>query len=385
MNDMSTFPPSETNIFISYRRIDGREHARIIYLDLKNHGYSNIFFDYDALRDGAFDIQIEMAIRSCNDFILVLSPQSMNWCHITDDWVAHELRLAFKYQKKIIPVCINTPGFNWPNNFPSDLKRICTIQRHCMRTDEYFADSMRMLARCRLQTRPKQVEADLVAPIQRKDIDIKTKKTSKPLPLIRETMKQWGTCRLASFTDKGQGVIIKGRNEFVYTPGIPDGMKRVLEGLKENPYAEIVEIGITEYYWFVVYKDSSWHGKGYVPDRFKKDLNYLFQTNVRIRSISMNDNGDYIVVTNQKHIATRCKDQELIRNAASGRILSAHITNDGALISFERGVKGYCVPTDIINKLEEIIGERKASPQLMRFTDGGLYFFADEDFYNLYM
>ena len=382
---LNTFPPSETNIFISYRRADGLEHARIIYLDLRNHGYSNIFFDYNALRDGAFDIQIEIAIRSCTDFILILSPQSMNRCYITDDWVAHELRLAIKYQKKIIPVCINTPGFNWPNNFPSDLKRICTIQRHCMRTDEYFADSMRMLARFRLQTRPKQFKPDPIPPIPRGDIDIKTKSISKPLPLIRETIKKWGICRLASFTDKGQGIVIRGHNEFVYTPNIPDGMKRVLESLKENPYAYIAEIGITEYYWFVIYKDSSWHGKGYVPDRFKKDLNYLFQTNVLIRSITMNDNGDYIVVTNKNHIATRYKDQEMIRNAGCGRILSAHITNDGALMQFERGFKGYCVPTEINSKLEEITKELESNLQLMRFTDGGLYLFANEDYYNIYM
>lgn len=376
---LNTFPPSETNIFISYRRADGLEHARIIYLVLSNHGYSNIFFDYNSLRDGAFDIQIEQAIRSCTDFILILSPQSMNRCYITDDWVAHELRLAFKYQKTVIPVCINTPGFNWPNNFPSDLKRICTIQRHCMRTDEYFADSMRMLAKFRLQTRPKLDKPDP------DDIDIKTKSTSKPLPLIRETIKKWGTCRLASFTDKGQGIVIRGHNEFVYTPNIPDGMKRVLGSLKQNPYAYIAEIGITEYYWFVIYKDSSWHGKGYVPDRFKKDLNYLFQINALIRSIAMNDKGDYIVVTNKKHIATRYKDQELIRKAESGRILSAHITNDGALISFEKGIKGYSVPTEINNKLVEIIKETETSPQLMRFTDGGLYLFANEDYYNTFM
>ena len=104
-----------------------------------------------------------------------------------------------------------------------------------------------------------------------------------------------------------------------------------------------------------------------------------------IRSIAMNDNGDYIVVTNKNHIATRYKDQELIRKAESGRILSAHITNDGTLISFERGIKGFCVPTEIINKLEEITKETETSPQLMRFTDGGLYLFANEDYYNTFM
>lgn len=375
---MNAFPPSETNIFISYRRVDGLEHARIIYLELIRHGYSNIFFDYDSLRDGAFDSQIEIAIKSCNDFILILSPQSMNRCYITDDWVAHELRLAMKYSRKIIPVCINNSGFNWPSNFPSDLKWICTIQRHLMLTNEYFSDSMRRLALVRLQTKPTKT-------IRRGNVDFSTKVESKALPLLRDTIKKWGTCRLASFNDKGQGVIVKEHNCFVYTNNIPEGMKSVLNSIKSNPYACIAEVGITEYYWFVIYKDSSWHGKGYVPERFKKDLNWLFHQDALIRSIAMDDNGDYIVVTNNSHIATRYKDQELIRNAKKGRIISAHITNDGALINFERGTLGYCVPTDIIKKLNKIVTDNEISPKLIRYTDGGLYLFADEDSYCTYM
>ena len=97
------------------------------------------------------------------------------------------------------------------------------------------------------------------------------------------------------------------------------------------------------------------------------------------------DNGDYIVVTNNSHIATRYKDQELIRNAKKGRIISAHITNDGALINFERGTLGYCVPTDIIKKLNKIVTDNEISPKLIRYTDGGLYLFADEDSYCTYM
>lgn len=375
----SVFPPSETNIFISYRRIDGLEHARIIYLELINHGYTNIFFDYNSLRDCTFDSQIEVAIRSCKDFILILSPQSMNRCYIADDWVAHELRLAIKYTRKIIPVCINSSGFNWPPNFPSDLKRICTIQRHLMLTNEYFSDSMRRLALVRLQTKPIKI-------IDNTDGGFSTRVESKALPLLRETVKKWGKCRLASFNDYGQGVVVNDRIDFVYTSNIPEGMKTVLNSLKSNPYAYIAEICVTESYWFVIYKDSSWHGKGYVPERFKKDLNYLFRQNALIKSVTMNDNGEYIVVTQNHHIATRYKDQDLIRSANIGRLLSAQITNDGALVCFERGAKWYCVPKEITDSLKEFSKEGdKPIPKLIRYTEGGLYLFADNDSYSTYM
>lgn len=373
---LKKFSPEKTNIFISYRRSDGIEHARNIYLALSQRGYSNIFFDYDSLKDGTFDSQIEVAIRSCTDFILILSPQSMSRCYIADDWVARELRLALKYSRKIIPVCIDTSGFNWPTNFPSDLKRICTIQRHLMLTNEYFGDSMRRLAIERLQSKP-AITID--------DINIQSKIEAKALPLLRETIGQWGKCRLATFNNNGQGVIVKDQKDFVYTDNIPEGMKTILNMLKSNPYAYIAEVCITEYYWFVIYKDSSWHGKGYVPERFKKDLNWLFRQKALIQSITMNDRGDYIVITPTAHIATRYKDQELIRSANKGRILSAHITNDGALINFEMGIQGYGVPTEIIKKLNKIIEDKEMKPRLIRYTNGGLYLFADDDSFKVYM
>ena len=52
----------ETNIFISYRREDGRELARTLYLALGKLGYQNIFFDYNSMRGGTFNTQIDVAI-----------------------------------------------------------------------------------------------------------------------------------------------------------------------------------------------------------------------------------------------------------------------------------------------------------------------------------
>ena len=68
------------DIFISYRRIDGRDHARNIQQALKAHGYKDIFFDYDSIQKGEFTNRIIDAIYSCTDFILVLSPKSMKRC-----------------------------------------------------------------------------------------------------------------------------------------------------------------------------------------------------------------------------------------------------------------------------------------------------------------
>ena len=72
--------PAKTDIFISYRRSDGRDVARTVQLALKSAKAGNVFFDYSSLRDGVFNEKIYQAIDQCRVFVLVLSPDSMTRC-----------------------------------------------------------------------------------------------------------------------------------------------------------------------------------------------------------------------------------------------------------------------------------------------------------------
>lgn len=144
---VADYSPKETDIdiFISYRRIDGRDYARNMMQALKINGYSKIFFDYNSLRDGIFNTQIIDAIYSCKDFILVISPLALKNCAKKGDWVAKEIRTALKYNKHIIPVVIEDTFKEWPNDFPKDLSSIKDIQFNKLMTDEYFEDSIEKL------------------------------------------------------------------------------------------------------------------------------------------------------------------------------------------------------------------------------------------------
>ena len=135
----------DIDIFISYRRVDGRDYARNIMQALKMMGYSKVFFDYNSLRDGVFNTQIIDAIYSCKDFILVISPLALKNCSREGDWVAKEIRAALKYDKHIIPVVIEDTFKDWPKKFPEDLAAIKDIQFHKLMTDEYFEDSIEKL------------------------------------------------------------------------------------------------------------------------------------------------------------------------------------------------------------------------------------------------
>jgi len=133
------------DIFISYRREDGREHARNIQLALKGKGYNRIFFDFDSIQKGEFSKRIIDAIYSCNDFILILSPKSMKRCNKNGDPVANEIRTAAKYHKNIIPITIDNKAIIWPKFFPKDLQFIKGIQFHDHKTDFYFEKSIEEL------------------------------------------------------------------------------------------------------------------------------------------------------------------------------------------------------------------------------------------------
>lgn len=134
------------DIFISYRRVGGRDIARSIKYRLEMMGFNKVFFDYNSIRDGMFNTQILDAIYSCNDFLLLLSPDAMEKCGDRGDWVAREIRTAKKFNRKIIPISLDS-NFIWPVSMPSDLGDIKYIQRHNLLMNEDFEYSIEKLSK----------------------------------------------------------------------------------------------------------------------------------------------------------------------------------------------------------------------------------------------
>lgn len=91
------------DIFISYRRDDGQQHARLIEKELKSRGY-NVFLDYEELDKGLFDEKIVGAIASAKIFLMVLTPLYLSRCNKEGDWVRKEIQLAIDQKKEFVPV-----------------------------------------------------------------------------------------------------------------------------------------------------------------------------------------------------------------------------------------------------------------------------------------
>ena len=105
------------DIFISYRRTFFKT-ANLVATRLKNAGFK-VFIDTEEMHSGKFDTQLYRHIENCKDFVLILSPGSLERCNDENDWVRHEIMHALTCKKNIIPLLID--GFEWPAQMPKGM------------------------------------------------------------------------------------------------------------------------------------------------------------------------------------------------------------------------------------------------------------------------
>lgn len=91
------------DIFISYRRSDGTNIARLFKSEFEKRGY-RAFLDFDDLADGKFDKKIENAILDAPIFLMILTNDYFARCNDKDDWVRREIECALENEKVIVPV-----------------------------------------------------------------------------------------------------------------------------------------------------------------------------------------------------------------------------------------------------------------------------------------
>ena len=94
---------SPYKVFISYRRVGGREYARTLYLELRNRGIKT-FFDYTSLQHGDFSADILRAIEEAPNFIMMVTDGAFDRCVDENDWVRKEIEYAKKLGKNIVPI-----------------------------------------------------------------------------------------------------------------------------------------------------------------------------------------------------------------------------------------------------------------------------------------
>ncbi|MCW5548175.1 MAG: toll/interleukin-1 receptor domain-containing protein [Opitutaceae bacterium] len=107
-----------SSVFISYRRDGGDGLAGRVRDALTKRGYK-VFLDVEDLRSGKFNEALFGQIDRCTDFIVILSPNSLDRCVNEGDWVRLEIAHALNQKKNIVPVLGR--NFHFPEKLPADI------------------------------------------------------------------------------------------------------------------------------------------------------------------------------------------------------------------------------------------------------------------------
>lgn len=91
----------QEQIFISYRRSDASDKARLLRFFIKECGRT-AFLDTEIERSEAFPNQLEEKIKNSDDFILVISKETSNYkgTNEREDWLFKEMKIAYESNKK---------------------------------------------------------------------------------------------------------------------------------------------------------------------------------------------------------------------------------------------------------------------------------------------
>ncbi len=138
------------DVFISYRREGGQNHARTIQQALEKK--YRVFLDFDELNDGVLDQRIKDAISHSSVFLLLLTKGALDRCSNEDDWVRKEILYASECSCHIVPVTIDDPFDGYPSDLPKEIQDIVGAHQFSeLQTRKLFKPSMKLLIRDRIE------------------------------------------------------------------------------------------------------------------------------------------------------------------------------------------------------------------------------------------
>ena len=130
------------HIFLSYRREDGKDIARMLKESLVRKGYT-VFLDLDELQDGIFDNSILRAIDAAPIYMLLMTEQCFDRCGNPNDWVRQEIEYALSKNKVIIPINPDRQFKAYPNDMPDHLRSaLSTHQYSAIDTGQLYQESV---------------------------------------------------------------------------------------------------------------------------------------------------------------------------------------------------------------------------------------------------
>ena len=231
------------DIFISYRREDGKEFARQLELKLQNLGYRT-FLDVEELKDGVFDKRITDAIESSKVFLALLTPRYFCRCADKEDWVRREIMCAVESNKHIVPVDIDKQFNGFPQDCPQFIKEhIGQHQFTEVFTGQHFTTTMNFLDEHRLQPyiiKVEKVQEGAIIHIDA-DMDCQIEIFGKQICTVQAGADQ--EIRLLKGTKKIKATSIDNPKDFIeFKFSVPDNDSEELLEIKLLPIKEAREV-----------------------------------------------------------------------------------------------------------------------------------------------
>jgi len=194
-------------IFISYRKETGSVEAQLVAVKLKSEGY-HVFLDTDNIHSGKFPEQIINALDEVSDVILIMTPNYLDRCINTDDWVKKEIEIALNRKCKIHPLIFDK--FEFPKVIPNAIQQIQELQQTRIYM-EYFNQIFRDFSNINLPDKTVSLEEKSGSSLVKEEI--KDKRTENKYNTTRFKAVE----RLST-----QNTLLREYNDIIYNKLIED-------------------------------------------------------------------------------------------------------------------------------------------------------------------
>ena len=194
------------------------------------------------------------------------------------------------------------------------------------------------------------------------------------LTYLTKNLKETNSCQHGAITER-IGIYIKDDYGYCYTAGMNMNFIEKLKELYLNE-KKISSVAITNSgYYCLIYGNNGWYGS--VPTAMSAKLNEFNANRETIYCISISENGDFAIVTNEHFYASNSTDRDNMTKAKDmyGQIKDVCITNKGITVVCKNGVYYHNIPTSVEERLKTCT-ER---PDHIRFTDSGTFLISYEN------
>ena len=194
------------------------------------------------------------------------------------------------------------------------------------------------------------------------------------LTYLTKNLKETNSCQHGAITER-IGIYIKGDYGYCYTAGMNTNFIEKIKELNQKEI-KITSVAITNSgYYCLIYGNNGWFGS--VPAAMSARLNEFNANRETIYSISINENGDFAIVTNEHFYASNSTDHDNMIKAKDmfGQIKDVCITNKGITVVCQNGIYYHNIPTSVEERLKTCT-ER---PDHICFTDSGTFLISYEN------